>query len=237
MSELILIVDDDHDLVRTLEHSLRCDGYRTLRAPTGREALLEARLEPIPDLIVSELTLPGGISGTEVCRQIRQDPRTQSIPVLLLTAKRDEVDRIVGFEVGADDYVVKPFSVRELMLRIRAILRRTSGQWSPDNSICFGRLAVDLQGHRVKVDEVTVNLTPVEFKLLVTFLVNGGKAWTRQALLSKVWNIKTDVQTRTVDVHVKRLREKLRGAGRYIETVRGVGYRLCTPSECEETAA
>lgn len=237
MTELILIVDGDPDLVRNLEHRLQYSGYRTRCALTGRKALLKAGMEPIPDLIVSEFTLPGGLSGTEVCRQIRQDPRTQSIPVLMLTARRDEVDRIVGFEVGADDYVVKPFSVRELLLRIKAILRRTSGQWCPGNSIQFGCLELDLHGHWLKVDEVPVNLTPVEFQLLVTFLIGGGRAWTRQALLEKVWNIKTDVQTRTVDVHVKRLREKLKDAGRYIETVRGVGYRLCTQSELEDTTA
>lgn len=236
MSEMILIVDVDQDLVHTLEHDLKRNGFRTRCALTGRDALLQAAQEPIPDLILLELRLPE-ISGTEVCRQIRQRKKTQAIPVMMLTAERDEIDRVVGFEVGADDYVVKPFSARELMLRIRAILRRTRGHWSLDNSIRFGRLELDVQSCRVKADGVQVNLTPVEFQLLSTFLIDGGKAWSREALLDKVWNIRTDLQTRTVDVHVKRLREKLGESGRYIETVRGVGYRLCTPAELQESIA
>lgn len=236
MSELILVVDNDRNLVRTLEHSLRHSGYRTRRALTGKDALLEAELEPIPDLILLELMLPD-ISGTEVCRQIRQRIRTQAIPVLMLTTERDEIDRVVGFEVGADDYVVKPFSVRELVLRIRAILRRTNGHKSPHSSIRFSQIEVDMEGHRVRVNGAQVNLTPVEFQLLTTFLIDGGKAWSREALLAEVWNIEADVRTRTVDAHIKRLREKLGEAGRYIETVRGVGYRLYMPPELQNSVA
>ena len=151
----------------------------------------------------------------------------------MLTAKGEEVDRIVGFEVGADDYVTKPFSVRELMLRVRAILRRTDASDSEDETIEFGRLTIDIPGHRVSVDGEEVSLTALEFNLLTTFLERRGRVQTRDVLLGDVWDIHADVTTRTVDTHVKRLREKLGPAGAYIETIRGVGYRFSSTPEQE----
>jgi two-component system phosphate regulon response regulator PhoB len=186
--------------------------------------------------VLLDLMLPD-ISGTEVCRQLRQDPETEELPVLMLTARGEEIDRVVGFEAGADDYVVKPFSMRELVLRIRAVLRRFEPEEGVEpadeeqeadepEELTFGKLRIDVPGHRVWVDGEEVSLTALEFKLLTTFVRRKGRAQTREVLLSDVWGITADIKTRTVDTHVKRLREKLDAAGEYIETVRGVGYRF-----------
>jgi len=166
--------------------------------------------------------------GTEVCRQIRADARTRKIPLIMVTAKSDEIDRVVGFEVGADDYVVKPFSVRELLLRIRAVLRRAQPVALKEDTLSLGRLRIDIPGHKVWVEEEPVRLTALEFKLLQTFVERKGRVQTRESLLSDVWGMEADITTRTVDTHVKRLRDKLGAAGTYIETIRGVGYRLQT---------
>ncbi len=225
MPELILVVDDEKDLVQTLEYNLRRGGYRIRSAYTGQDALRLAAEHPLPDLIVLDLMLPD-IPGTEVCRQIRAQEMTRVIPVLMLTAKSEEIARIVGFEAGADDYVVKPFSVRELMLRIQAILRRANRAEAPADLIRFGCLEVDPEAHDVRVSDRPVMLSALEFRLLTTFLANQGRVQTREMLLEKVWDIHAEVQTRTVDVHVKRLRTKLAEAGEYIKTLRGVGYRF-----------
>lgn len=232
MAELILIVDDEQDLVSTLEYNLERDGFETRTALNAADALELVEREPIPDLVILDLMLPD-MSGTEVCRQIRQHAKTADVPVVMLTAKGEEIDRVVGFEVGADDYVVKPFSVRELVLRVRAVLRRAqSGDQSGDESdderdeLEFGQVRVDLPGHRVWVGDDEVQLTALEFKLLTTFMRRRGRVQTREILLADVWDINADVMTRTVDTHVKRLREKLGPAGDYIETIRGVGYRF-----------
>jgi len=225
MPELILVVDDERDLVQTLEYNLHRNGYRTRSAYTGQDALRLAEQSPIPDLILLDLMLPD-IPGTEVCRQIRTANRTRAIPVLMLTAKGEELSRIVGFEAGADDYVVKPFSVRELMLRIQAILRRAPGGDEASGPIRFGSLEVEPDAHKVRVDGEPINLSALEFRLLKTFLANQGRVQTREMLLEKVWDIHAEVQTRTVDVHVKRLRTKLGASGDYIKTLRGVGYRF-----------
>src|SRR5229473_466216 len=202
-SPQVLIVDDERDLVRLLEFNLQQAGFETAAAYAGVEALEKVR-QRVPDLVVLDLMLPD-IPGNEVCRQLKASPRTRHVPVLMLTARTDEVDRVVGFEVGADDFVTKPFSVRELVLRIRAILRRGGGA------------------------EAEIALTALEFKLLTTFMSRLGRVQTREALLQDVWGVSSDLQTRTVDTHVKRLREKL-GAGRdLIETVRGIGYRMVEP--------
>jgi two-component system phosphate regulon response regulator PhoB len=180
----------------------------------------------VPDLVLLDLMLPD-MAGTEICRRIRAHERTRNVPVIILTAKTEEIDRVVGFEVGADDYVTKPFSVRELSLRIRAILRRAhvdSGDVGGAVQV-FGRLRMDGEAHRVWVDEQELRLTALEFRLLSTFMTRRGRVQTRETLLSDVWGIQADVTTRTVDTHVKRLREKLGAAGEYVETVRGVGYR------------
>lgn len=226
MAGLILIVEDEQDLLDSLSYSLTREGYQTRAALTGAAALEMAFLEPTPDLVLLDLMLPD-MPGTEVCRQIRRDPRTAKMFVLMLTAKGEEIDRVVGFEVGADDYVVKPFSVRELLLRVKALLRRGRPEdEQTDGEQVFGRLRVDDSGHRVWVDDRAVTLTALEFRLLTTLLTRRGRAQTREMLLQTVWGIEADITTRTVDTHVKRLREKLGAAGVYVETLRGVGYRF-----------
>jgi two-component system phosphate regulon response regulator PhoB len=179
----------------------------------------------VPDLVVLDLMLPD-LSGTEVCRHLRMSDRTRHVPVLMLTAKGEEIDRVVGFEVGADDYVTKPFSVRELMLRVRAIVRRAHAPEAEAGELVFGRLRLDGGGHRAWVDGQEVSLTALEFRLLTTLLSRRGRVQTRDTLLEDVWDMSGDVTTRTVDTHVKRLRQKLGLAGAYIETLRGVGYRF-----------
>lgn len=218
MSQLVLIVDDEIDLLAMLQFNLEGEGYRTLTAATG---------SPTPDLILLDLMLPD-ISGTEVCRRIRQHSRTRETPILMLTARTDEIDRVVGFEVGADDYVMKPFSVRELLLRIRLRLRRPVGSTARDETtdLSSGSLRIDLDGHRAWVHDQEVTLTALEFKLLSTLLARRGRVQSRERLLEDIWNVQADLTTRTVDTHVKRLRQKLGGAGDLIETVRGVGYRF-----------
>lgn len=228
MTARILVVDDEKDLANTLEYNLKREGYETRVALTGRDGIELAKQEPLPDLVLLDIMLPD-ISGWDVCRELRQVERTRRIPVVMLTAKGEEIDRVVGFEVGADDYVVKPFSVRELLLRIKAILRRAEAPAvpeSPDGVIAFGVLRVDPEAHRVWVDELEVTLTALEFKLLTTLHSRRGRVQSREQLLDEVWGIQASVTTRTVDTHVKRLRQKLGGAAAYIETLRGVGYRF-----------
>lgn len=236
--ELILIVEDEEDLAGTLAYNLEKEGYETREALTGTRALKSILKEPLPDLVLLDLMLPD-MSGTEVCRRIRQDERTRHIPVIMVTAKGEEIDRVVGFEVGADDYVTKPYSVRELSLRIRAILRRAGADTQEEvtgTRIEFGEIVVDTTAHRVTLNEEEVQLTALEFKLLTTFLMRKGRVQTREVLLNDVWGINANVMTRTVDTHVKRLREKLGEGGRYIETLRGVGYRFKTSPEEEDGA-
>lgn len=227
MSEKILIIEDEPDILRLIEFNLRAAGYSTLRAMTGREGIDKARLEK-PDLVLLDLMLPD-IRGTEVCMQLKNDASTGHIPIVMLTARSEEVDRIVGFELGADDYITKPFSARELTLRVRAILRR-GRQGPPEEEageiIQFGEIEVDTGRHRIFVDGEELQLTHLEFRLFTTFLKRKGRVQSRDTLLNDVWGVSAAVTTRTVDTHVKRLREKLGVAGRYIETVRGIGYRF-----------
>lgn len=226
MQHTVLVVDDENDLVENLAFNLEKAGYMVRRAGSGGGALAQATTTPLPDLILLDLQLPD-LSGTEVCRRLRANAQTAGIPIIMITAKGEEVDRVVGLEVGADDYVVKPFSVRELMLRIRAVLRRSAAETAPTSSATqFGELQVDPEAHRVWVGEDEVVLTALEFKLLETLLAARGRVQTRERLLMVVWNMPSDLSTRTVDTHVKRLRQKLGSAGRYIETVRGIGYRF-----------
>ncbi len=226
MSKRILIVDDEPDLLLTLEYNFKKEGYQTITASNGSEALTAASSSPPPDLVVLDLMLPD-MSGTEVCRTLRANERTQHLPVVMLTAKGEEIDRVVGFEVGADDYVIKPFSVRELILRVQAVLRRTEAK-DPVTSeaITFGLLRIDPESHTVVVNQQSIRLTALEFRLLHCFVSRKGRVQTRDALLAEVWGVHAEQTTRTVDTHVKRLREKLGDAGRYIETLRGVGYRF-----------
>jgi two-component system, OmpR family, phosphate regulon response regulator PhoB len=222
---LVLVIEDEVDLATTLEYNLRAEGFTVRIAHSGRQGLASATADPLPDVIVLDLMLPD-LSGTEICRKLREGDRTHDIPVVMCTAKGEEIDRVVGFEVGADDYVVKPYSVRELILRIRALLRRSHRVEGEPSLIRFGRLKIDRDAHRAWVDDAEIGLTALEFRLLYAFLSRRGRVQTRDALLSDVWGIEAEVTTRTVDTHVKRLREKLGDAGTYIETLRGVGYRF-----------
>jgi two-component system phosphate regulon response regulator PhoB len=224
MSGLVLVIEDEIDLATTLEYNLRSEGFKTRVVHNGREAMTAALAEPIPDIVVLDLMLPD-MSGTEICRRLREHDKTRDVPVIMCTAKGEEIDRVVGFEVGADDYVVKPYSVRELILRVRALLRR-SQRSEGGEPVRFGRLRLDREAHRAWVDDAELSLTALEFRLLSAFLARKGRVQTRDSLLSEVWGIQADVTTRTVDTHVKRLREKLGEAGAYIETLRGVGYRF-----------
>jgi two-component system, OmpR family, phosphate regulon response regulator PhoB len=227
MSGRILSVEDERDLVATLEYALEREGFRTRSAYTGRQALEIAVTEPAPDLVLLDLMLPD-MSGTQVCQQLRAGERTRAMPVIMMTAKAEEVDRVVGFEVGADDYVVKPFSLRELMLRIRAVLRRKAPAETPLAPTPYGRLRVDMDGHRVWVDDGEVTLTALEFRLLTTLIARRGRVQTRDALLADVWGVQPGLTTRTVDTHVRRLRKKLGEIADYVQTLRGVGYRFTT---------
>ncbi len=227
MAEAILIVDDEPDIVRALDYSLRREGFHTRLAFDGRTALQLAQSDPRPALVLLDLTLPD-IAGGEVCRRLRADPATRDLPVVMLTARGEELDRVLGFESGADDYVVKPYSARELVLRLRAVLRRgrpasedTAAALAP---LEHGALRIDRQGHRVTVGERELHLTALEFRLLATLVERAGRVQSREQLLADVWNYAPDVTTRTVDTHVKRLRQKLEEAAPMVESVRGVGY-------------
>ncbi len=226
----ILIIEDEPDILAVLEYNLRQAGHDVTTTRFGREGLRLGK-ELHPDLILLDLMLPD-LSGTDVCKQLKEAPGSRGVPVIMLTARGEEIDRVVGFELGADDYVVKPFSVRELLLRIQAILRRGKAQLQPEASIEFGVLRVDREAHRVWVESVEIELTALEFRLLVTLYDRRDRVQSRSALLDDVWGIQADITTRTVDTHVKRLREKLETARDYVETVRGVGYRFVgTPGE------
>jgi two-component system phosphate regulon response regulator PhoB len=226
----ILVIEDEKDIQDVLDYNLRQAGHRVQLASTGKDGLKLAR-ERRPDLVLLDLMLPD-VAGTEVCKALKQDPSTRDAQVMMLTAKGEEIDRVIGFELGADDYVVKPFSVRELLLRIAAILRRGAGDADTTAPIEFGTLRVDRDAHRAWVSGEEVDLTALEFRLLVTLHDRRNRVQTRDALLNDVWGIQAEITTRTVDTHVKRLREKLGGAGDYVQTVRGVGYRFAsTPEE------
>jgi len=222
----IVIVDDEKDIVDVLEFNLRAAGYDVVTAMTGRQGLSLA-LGTRPDLVILDLMLPD-ISGTEVCKLLRDSPDGKGIPVMMLSARGEEIDRVVGFELGADDYITKPFSVRELLLRVKAVLRRSRSQVVPKRAqlIEFGKLRIDREAHRIWVESEEIVLTALEFKLLVTLFERKNRVQTRSSLLEHVWGIHAHISTRTVDAHVKRLREKLCEARDYVETVRGVGYRF-----------
>lgn len=244
-SALILIVEDEQDLANTLAYNLEREGYQTRIAFNGAQALAMSRELPVPNLVLLDLMLPDA-SGTEICRKLRADELTRAVPIIMVTARGEEIDRVVGFEVGADDYVTKPYSIRELLLRVRAILRRArSAQPAQDDApedeeedsqqLVFGEIVVDTIAHRVMLGQEEVQLTALEFKLLTTFMTRRGRVQSREVLLHDVWGIHAKgVMTRTVDTHVKRLREKLGEAGVYIETLRGVGYRFRASPEASQ---
>ena len=219
----VLIVDDELDIANLLDVSLRESGLSTSIALTGARALQMAHLEP-PDVVLLDLMLPD-VSGTEVCRRLKTDAKTRAVPVVMVTARGEEADRIEGFEAGADDYVSKPFSPRELVLRVKAILarRRTSAS---EEHLEVGLLKLDIGAHRALVAGGEVELTALEFRLLNHLMRRPGKVHTREQLLANVWGVTSPMETRTVDTHMMRLREKLGAARATLETVRGVGYRL-----------
>ena len=223
MSQTILVIDDEKDIVELIRYNLVQAGYRVVSALDGQQALDLARREH-PDLVVLDLMLPT-LPGTEVARILRQDEKTRAIPIIMLTARGSEIDRIVGFELGADDYVVKPFSPRELVLRIQAILRR-EGREESEERIIFEPLVIDLAAHAVRLKGREIELTATEFKLLHRLARRPGRAFSRDQLLTDVWGYSGDLETRTVDTHMKRLRAKLGSIGAWIETVRGHGYRF-----------
>jgi two-component system, OmpR family, phosphate regulon response regulator PhoB len=218
----VLVIDDEPDLVDLVVHHLKASGHETVAAADGRTGILRANEQP--DLIILDLMLPD-MDGTEVLRSLKADERTRAIPVIFLTARTEEVDRIVGFELGAEDYVAKPFSPRELMLRVRVLLRRR-GEAEETGALRAGGVAVDLSSHRVEVDGEAVDLTATEFRLLAHLMKRPGRVLERDRLLDAVWGQEVYVTPRTVDTHVQRLRQKLGTAGSMIETVRGVGYRF-----------
>jgi two-component system phosphate regulon response regulator PhoB len=225
MSHRILVVDDEPDITALVAYHLARAGYRVSTAATGTEALKLARTER-PDLIVLDLMLPG-VSGYDVLAELRRLDETRDVGVILLTARREEVDRIRGLTLGADDYLTKPFSPAELSLRVAALLRRLAApSVSGGSTITAGPLSVDRSAHRASLHGVELPLTATEYKLLVTLLERRGRVQSRPQLLETVWEAQPDIQTRTVDMHVQRLRSKLGEQGRMIETVRGFGYRF-----------
>jgi two-component system phosphate regulon response regulator PhoB len=222
----VLVVEDERDLQDVIGYNLRALGYDVALTDQGSEVIPMVRAQR-PDLVILDLMLPD-VSGLEVCRNLKSDAATRAMPVIMVTAKGAEVDRVVGFELGADDYVVKPFSVRELLLRVQAVLRRSQGgpAVSVAAAITFGRLRIDREAPSVLVDDREVALTALELRLLCTLYERRSRVQSRSVLLDDVWSVSGENATRTVDTHVKRLREKLGPVGSYIETIRGIGYRF-----------
>jgi len=220
----ILIVEDERDLAELLAYNLDKEGYQVACVHDGISGLETARAD-LPDLMVLDLMLPGML-GTDVCKALRKEQRTSKIPILMLTAKGDEIDRVVGFEVGADDYIVKPFSMRELMLRIKAVFRRFEHDAAPADILSFGDIVIDKQRHVVLSSGTEVELTSTEYKLLLYLAERRERVITREILLQDVWGYNNSGDTRTVDTHITRLRGKLGAPGDMIKTVRGFGYKM-----------
>jgi two-component system, OmpR family, phosphate regulon response regulator PhoB len=228
----ILIIEDEQDLLRVLEYNLGQGGFEVLSAGRGRDGLKLAR-ESRPDLILLDLMLPD-LSGKDVCRQLKAAPETTEVPIVIMSARGDEVDRVLGFELGADDYLVKPFSVRELLLRIQAVLRRRQIPAESGNIVRFGLLRVDRDAHRIWVDDREVQLTTLELRLLLTLYDRRDRVQSRETLIEDIWQMDVEVTARTVDTHVARIREKLGEAGHYLETARGIGYRFARRADTIE---
>jgi two-component system phosphate regulon response regulator PhoB len=225
MTHRILVVDDEPDITALVAYHLARAGYRVSTATNGQDALKSAR-EERPDVVVLDLMLPG-VSGYEVLRELRQRPETREVGVILLTARREEADRVRGLSLGADDYLTKPFSPQELTLRVAAILRRLAAPAvAGGSSLVEGPLTMDTSAHRVTLHGEEVPLTATEYKLLRILVERRGRVQTRPQLLESVWEAQPDIQTRTVDMHVQRLRAKLGEVGELIETIRGFGYRF-----------
>jgi two-component system phosphate regulon response regulator PhoB len=226
MTSRVLIIEDEPDIRKTIDYNLSKESYEVIQAASieeGEKAIASNKI----DVIILDLMLPDG-SGLTLCRDIKSEPSTKNIPVIILTAKTEEVDRVVGFELGADDYVTKPFSVRELILRVKAILKRgVSTEIKTDNvQDSFGDLTLNYDAHQAYINNEEISLTALEFKLLKHLINRKGRVQTRDQLLEDVWGYSSNVTTRTVDTHIKRLREKLGIVGEHIQTIRGVGYRF-----------
>jgi len=228
----ILIIDDEPDIRDLLSYNLKREGYHVLVAPDGLTGRDEA-FNSAPDLIILDLMLPE-IDGLELCRALRAEPKTAAVPVLMLTAKSEELDKIIGLEMGADDYVTKPFSVREIIARVKALLRRAKNEGEAKDTCSFGSLSLDMSRHELSVGGKKVNLSPLEFRLLKFFVTHPDRVYSRDQLLDRVWGDEAYVEPRTVDVHVRRLREKIEPEGGLIKTVRGTGYRFSSDREGEE---
>lgn len=222
--ETILVVEDDRNISKLVKYNMEKAGFDCMTAFTGEEAC-ETLSKKKVDLVVLDIMLPE-MDGLEVCRRIKQEETLGDIPVVMLTAKGEEIDRVVGFELGADDYIVKPFSPRELVLRVKNILKRMSPRESGGDILASGKIRVDIPRHKVTLDKKEIELTRMEFNLLATLMQRAGRVQSRDRLLSDVWDIDSDVTTRTVDTHIKRLREKLGKEGKSIATVRGIGYKF-----------
>jgi two-component system, OmpR family, phosphate regulon response regulator PhoB len=224
--QTILIIEDERDLAELLAFNLEKEGYRAVMAPDGIEGL-EAAARTLPDLILLDLMLPGML-GTELCKLLKRNEATARIPVIMLTAKGEEIDKVVGFEVGVEDYVVKPFSTRELLLRVKAVLRRSASEVAESPIIKVGNISIDTERHLVVIGGEEVSFTTTEFKLLHTLVKRLGRVQSRDVLLRDVWGYNFVEDTRTVDTHVTRLRTKMGEAGEMIKTVRGFGYKMET---------
>lgn len=224
----ILVVDDEPDAIELIRFNLKASGYEVLTAEDGEEALAKAR-KFSPDMILLDVMLPE-IDGLEVCKILRRDPATASLPIIMLTAKASEIDRVLGLEFGADDYVTKPFSPRELMLRVRNLLKRKESSKEEVERFQVRDIELDVAKYEVKIMGQPIDLTPTEFKLLQILMERKGRVQSRDRLLQDVWGYDQLIDTRTVDTHVRRLREKMGEAADYVTTVRGVGYRLMEPA-------
>jgi two-component system, OmpR family, alkaline phosphatase synthesis response regulator PhoP len=232
MPKKILIVEDEHDLIKLLKYNLEKEGYKVNHTTEGSLALAEIRREE-PDLVILDLMLPG-IDGLEVCRQLRRHEKYTSLPILILTARGEEADRVVGLEIGADDYVTKPFSMRELIARVRALLRRREPATANRTTIQRGSLVIDPSAHSVVVKGKTVELSALEFRLLHHLASHPGMVFSRDQLLDRVWGNDRSVTQRSVDVYVRRVREKIESEPQepaYLQTVHGVGYRFAVGIE------
>jgi two-component system phosphate regulon response regulator PhoB len=220
----ILVADDELDVLNLVGMNLKSAGFNVLKAEDGPGALEQAR-SSLPALIVLDLMLPG-MSGLEVCKVLKNEPATKLIPIIMLTAKAEEVDRIVGLELGADDYITKPFSPRELVLRVKSVIRRASSPGELEETMSIGEIQVDRARYEVRVKGKLIEMTATEFKLLVLLMERRGRVQSRDTLLNDVWGYESVIDTRTVDTHIRRLREKLGKAADCIETIRGFGYRI-----------
>ena len=220
----ILVVDDEKDIIELVSYNLEKEGFKVISATAGEKAL-ELVSNEEPEIIILDLMLPG-IDGLDVCRELKRSDQTSSIPIIMLTAKGEESDIVIGLELGADDYITKPFSPRVLVARVKAVLRRLESKKEEEDIIRINQLSIDLVRHQVTYRGKTLTLTSTEFNLLILLAQNRGKVFTRDQILDKAWKEESFVVDRTVDVHVRRLRQKLGQASRFIETVRGVGYRF-----------